>query len=221
MSDKRSECGWYNRLLEAAGSGIREDVLERGENIYTCGKSDPVVYLVSRGQVKSSMLSQSGKRCLLAIHTAGDLFGESCLLNAERSEEATAMTEVVLKRIPSDRFLAALASNGALEEFVTYLVGRMAEQQQVITNLVTVDSEKRLAATLLRLARKLGRRDTDRLLIEQYITQEELSGMVGTTRSRVGYFLKRFRADGFIRTLPGAFIEVNEARLNKYLQLSV
>jgi CRP-like cAMP-binding protein len=224
MSVMQSACtarSWHEQLLGAAGAGIRDEFFSKGEEVYTYGRSDSAVHLVRSGRVKTSMLSSSGKQCLLAIHTSGDLFGEAGLLAPERSEQAVTMTDAVVRRVPRDLFMEVLASCGMLEEFVRYLVKRVADQQQIITQLVTVDSEQRLAATLLRLSQKLGRRETGRVRIEQRITQEELSVMVGTTRSRVGYFLKQFRADGLIRTLPESFIEVDEERLTQYVKLRV
>ena len=91
------------------------------------------------------MLSSEGKECLLAIHSAGDIFGELCLSGSDaRLETATAMEETILKKIPRSQFLARLSRDSLLEGYVRYLAVRVAEQQQVIADLVTVDSEQRL-----------------------------------------------------------------------------
>ena len=91
---------------------------------------------------------------------AGDIFGELCLSGlGTRVETAIAMEETVLKQIPCPKFFARLSRDGLLEGFVQYLTVRIADQQQVIANLVTVDSEQRLGKTLLQLAHKLGKKD--------------------------------------------------------------
>jgi hypothetical protein len=87
----------------------------------------------------------------------------------------------------------------------------------MISDLVTAESEYRLAAVVLQLGRKLGTRHGELLLIGERITQEELAGMVGTTRSRIGFFLKRFRAAGLVRRPKHGFLIVHEGRLMDYL----
>src|SRR6478736_4800480 len=152
---------------------------------YTCGDHDEMVYFIESGQIKLLMLSPEGRECLLAIHAPGDIFGELCLSGlGARLETATAMEETVVKQIPSPKFFARLRRDSLIEGFVQYLTVRIADQQQVIANLVTVDSEQRLGQTLLQLARKLGKQDPRSIRIELKITHEELSEMVGTTRPR-------------------------------------
>ncbi len=123
-----------------------------------------------RFKVKLLMLSPEGKECLLAIQTAGDIFGELCLSGlGARLETATAMEETTLKQIPCSSFFARLRRDLLFEGFVQYLAIRIADQQQVIANLVTADSEQRLGKTLLQLARKLGKQDPRSIRIEHKI----------------------------------------------------
>lgn len=206
-------------LGEDTGTGtlIR---LPRNAHVFNCGDREDDLYLVKSGQVKTVAYSHDGKQCLLSIYAAGDIFGELCQASSGRAETATAMRPTVLRRIPSASFRAAMADQELLESFLGYLTMRLSEQQQIITNLVTMDSERRLAAALLILANKIGKRHSTGTRIEQRITQEELSGMVGTTRSRVGYFLKRFSEAGLVSRLPGAFLVVNENGLANYLETS-
>ena len=137
---------------------LNSRTVARHANVYTCGDQDEMVYFIERGQIKLLMPSPEGKECLLAIHSAGDIFGELCLCGlGARLETATAMEETILKKIPSSRFLACLSRDSLLEGLVRYLAVRVADQQQVIANLVTVDSEQRLGKTLLQLARTLGK----------------------------------------------------------------
>jgi len=106
-----------------------------------------------------------------------------------------------------------------LEGFVRYLAVRIADQQQVIANLVTVDSEQRLGKTLLQLARTLGKKDQQGTRIELKISHDELAEMVGTTRPRISLFMQRFRNLGLIETNLDRFLVVNEKKLTDYLAL--
>jgi CRP-like cAMP-binding protein len=192
--------------------------IARHANVYTCGDTDENVYFIARGQIKLLIVSAQGKECILAIHTTGDIFGELCLSGlGARLETATAMKQTLLKQIPSSRFFARLSSDSLLEGFVRYLAVRVADQQQVIVNLVTVDSEQRLGQTLLQLARTLGKKDPRSIRIELKISHEELSKMVGTTRPRISMFMQRFHNLGLIETNRNRFLVVKENTLTAYL----
>src|SRR5574342_834911 len=192
--------------------------IARQANVYTCGDRDEMVYFIESGQVKLLMLSSEGKECLLAIHAAGDIFGELCLAGLDgRLETATAMKVTTLKQIPCNQFFARLNRDALFEGFVRYLAVRIADQQQVIANLVTVDSEQRLGQTLLQLARTLGKKDPGSIRIELKISHEELSEMVGTTRPRVSKFMQRFRILGLIETSAERFLIIKERKLTDYL----
>ena len=188
------------------------------ENVYTCGDNDELVYFIESGQIKLLMLSPDGKECLLAIHTAGDMFGELCLSRSgARLETATAMEETHIKQIPCSKFFARMERDKLFEGFVQYLAARIADQQQVIAELVTVDSEQRLGKTLLRLARTLGKKGPRSIRIEPKISHEELSEMVGTTRPRISVFMQRFRNLGLIETNEDRFLIIREQKLSAYL----
>jgi CRP/FNR family transcriptional regulator, cyclic AMP receptor protein len=177
-----------------------------------------MVYFIESGQVKLLMLSPEGRECLLAIHAAGDIFGELYLSGlGARLETATAMEETVLKEIPCPKFFARLSRDALFEGFVRYLAVRIADQQQIITNLVMMDSEQRLGKTLLRLARTLGKKDPRSIRIELKISHEELSEMVGTTRPRISLFMQRFRNLGLIETSEEHFLIIKEKKLTAYL----
>ncbi len=193
--------------------------LAKHDHVYTCGDDDPVVYFIESGQVKILLLSPEGKECLLAIHTAGDIFGESSLAGqGVRLDTAVAMQDVVLKQIPCRSFLSTLKRESMLEGLVQYMVLRIAEQQDVITSLLTANSEQRLAMTLLHLARRLGKNDPRSVLIQQKISHEELAEMVGTTRPRIGTFLKRFRELGLVELSSERCLIVKERKLREYLE---
>ncbi len=200
----------------------RAVTIAKHDRVYTCGDNDELVYFIESGQIKLLMLSPRGKECLLAIHAAGDIFGELCLSGlGARLETAIAMEETVIKQILCSNFFARLGRDALFEGFVQYLAVRIADQQQVIANLVTVDSEQRLGKMLLQLARKLGKKDPRSIRIELIITHEELSEMVGTTRPRISLFMQRFHNLGLIETNADHFLIIKEKKLTDYLaQLS-
>lgn len=192
--------------------------LRKHQNVYLLGDRAESIYFIESGQIKLLTLSPGGKECLLAIHTAGDLFGELCLSESGlRQETATAMEYTMLKRIPCSSFFQHLSQNSLLEGFVHYLATRLGHQQQIIANLITVGSEHRLGETLLLLAQKLGQPHTRSTLIDHKITHEELSEMVGTTRPRITEFMLKFRGLGLIETSPEHFLIIKQEKLSEYL----
>jgi CRP-like cAMP-binding protein len=192
--------------------------IARHANVYSCGDTDEHVYFIESGEIKLLILSSQGKECILAIHTAGDIFGELCLSGlGARVETATAMKQTMVKQIPSSQFLVRLSRDSLIEGFVRYLAVRIADQQQVIANLVTVDSEQRLGQTLLQLARTMGKKDPRSIRIELKISHRELSEMVGTTRPRISVFMQRFHNLGLIETNRDRFLIIKENKLTAYL----
>ncbi len=213
--------------LQRETLNARAITIAKHAHVYTCGDPGETVCFIESGQVKLQMLSPEGRECILAIHSAGDIFGELCLSGlGPRLETATAMTETTLKQIPCSRFFARLSRDSLFEGFVRYLAVRIADQQQMIANLVTVDSEQRLGKTLLQLAHKVGRKDprniriskgSGDICIEHKISHEELSEMVGTTRPRISLFMQRFRNLGLVETSAEYFLIINEKKLTAYL----
>ena len=192
--------------------------IAKHDHVYTCGDNDEMVYFIESGQIKLLMLSPEGRELLLAVHTTGDIFGESRLSGlGPRLETATAMEETILKQIPCPEFLALLSRDALFEGFAQYLAARIADQQQVIANLMTVDSEQRLGKTLLRLVRTLGKKDPRSIRIELKISHEELSDMVGATRPQTSVFMRKFRNLGLIETNEDHFLIIKEQKLTTYL----
>ena len=208
----------YQRLRAFLPNRSLSRRLIANEALYTCGMENRNIYFIESGYVKVLMLSQNARQCLLDICAQGDMLGESCLLGTERMETVIAMTSCVVRVIPRAEFLDVIFKQNLVEDSLQHLAAKLLEQQQIVSHFVTADSERRLAATLLRLARKLGKRQDGQLTIDEKITQEELAEIVGTTRSRVGYFLKRFRTAGLIEAPSQTALRVNEARLDEYLQ---
>jgi CRP/FNR family transcriptional regulator, cyclic AMP receptor protein len=192
--------------------------ISKHENVYSAGGHGDLVYFIVSGQVKLLMLSPEGSECLLAIHSSGDVFGELSVAGlAGRLETATAMEDSVLTQVPSDAFLEHLARDSLLEGFVKYLAVRVAEQQQVIANLVTADSEQRLGKTLLQLGRKLSHSDAGSMRLEVRISHEELASMIGTTRPRISLFMQRFRNLGLIEMSAEHHLIIKGEKLTSYL----
>jgi CRP/FNR family cyclic AMP-dependent transcriptional regulator len=204
--------------LKRATVNSRAVKIARDAIVYARGDQDEKVYFIESGQIKLLMRASEGKECILAIHAAGDIFGELCLSGLDaRVETAVAMQETVLKQIPCNRFFSRLGRDSLFEGFVQYLAVRVADQQQVIANMVTVDSEQRLGKTLLQLARTKGKRDPHSIRIELRISHEELSEMVGTTGPRIDIFMQRFHHLGLIETNADDFLVIKEVKLADYL----
>jgi CRP/FNR family transcriptional regulator, cyclic AMP receptor protein len=205
-------------LLQEDAQQCRTIALAKNANAYAAGDDGEAVYFIESGQIKLVMLSAEGKECLLAVLTEGDVFGELCLSGLqERNESAVAMEKTVVRVIPSAHFCARLSRALLLEGFMQYLTVRIADQQAIIANLMTVDSEQRLGQTLLDLAHRLGKQDPRSIRIEQRITHEELAAMVGTTRPRVSEFMRRFRDLGLIEFSAERHVIVKETKLRNYL----
>jgi CRP-like cAMP-binding protein len=196
----------------------RAITIAKHDHIYACGDNDELVYFIESGQIKLLVLTPRGKECLLAIRSVGDIFGELCLSGlGARRETAVAMKKTVLKQIPCSKFFARLGEDALLEGFIQYMAVRVADQQQVIANLMTVDTEQRLGQTLLNLARTMGKKDPRSIRIELKISHKELSEMMSTTRPRISMFIQRFRNLGLIETNEEHFLIVKEKKLAAYL----
>jgi CRP/FNR family cyclic AMP-dependent transcriptional regulator len=208
----------WRESLQRAALDFRTVKIAKRDNVYTCGDQDKTIYFIESGQIKLIMLSPDGKECLLAIHSAGDIFGELSLSESgPRMETATAMKDTILKQMPCSQFLARLNRDSLFEDFVRCLTARVIEQQQTIADLIMDDSEHLLGKTLLQLGRALGKKDPHGLRIETRRTHEELSEMVGTTRPRISMFMERFRKHGLLETNREHSLFVKEERLTGYL----
>jgi CRP-like cAMP-binding protein len=187
------------------------------QSVYATGDQDDALYLIESGQVKLSMSSAEGQDCLLAIYTAGEVFGESCFTGSgKRFESATAMQPTLVRRASRRDFLAEVDRAAATEALLRHLALRLADRQTAIFDLITMDSERRLAKVLLDFAEKLGTPEGAYLRLDQRVSHEELSQIVGTTRPRVTAFMQRFRKLGLIET-TGRSIGVHPQRLHDFL----
>ena len=187
------------------------------QSIYATGDDDDSMYLIESGQVKLSMSSAAGKDCLLAIYTEGDVFGESCFIAPKRIESASAMLPTVVRRISRAEFLAVANRTAAIDLLLGHLATRLAERQVAVFDLVTMDAERRLAKVLLGIAEKLGTFDEPYLRLEQRISHEELSQIVGTTRPRITAFMQRFRKLGILEDTGHRAIGVHRRKAKEFL----
>jgi CRP/FNR family transcriptional regulator, cyclic AMP receptor protein len=167
--------------------------------VYTSGGRDALVYFVESGQIKLVLTTPEGREYVLAIRNAGDIFGELCLSgDLIRAETAVAMEDTRLSAIYYQDLLNLLKGQSLLEGLIRYLACCNARQQDTIGSLLAINSEQRLAKVLLQLGSNGGANHSQGGAVVPRILHEDLAAMVGTTRSRVGFFLKNFRERGLV-----------------------
>jgi CRP/FNR family transcriptional regulator, cyclic AMP receptor protein len=187
------------RFLAEAGIGKRILSFSKGKAIYAQGDPCDSVYYLQGGTVKLSVVSEQGKEATIAILRAGDFVGEECVSTSQPFHSATsvALTDCTLLRIQKTEMLRVLREEPDMSGmFVAYILARTRRIQADLVDQLFNSSEKRLARTLLLLA-NFGKEGVTETLVPQ-ISQETLAAMVGCTRSRVNFFLNRFRRLGFI-----------------------
>lgn len=190
----------------------------RNQTIYNHGDRERVIYFIECGRVKLHTLLPEGRECLLGIYKEGDIFGETCLAGLEeRQETAVAMTDATLRRIPDSTIRLQLNDTSLAESLLQYMAMRIFQQQQFSMNLLIRYSERRLGQMLLLLADSLGRPGPCSTCIEQKISHEELSEMVGTTRPRVSKFMRRFRELGLVDRDASRHLIIRMGKLSDYL----
>jgi CRP/FNR family cyclic AMP-dependent transcriptional regulator len=180
--------------------------------IFGRGEPSDSLFYIEKGTVKLGVVSQRGKEAVVAILGPGDFLGEGCLANQPfRMANATTLSECRIVRISKEDAIKALRNDPAFSEsLLTYMLTRNARIQEDLMDHLFNSSEKRLARLLLLLA-NYGRQDKPEPMIAK-ISQETLAEMVGTTRSRVSFFMNRFRKLGFIEYNGG--VHVNRSLLN-------
>jgi CRP/FNR family cyclic AMP-dependent transcriptional regulator len=183
--------------------------------IFLQGDSSDSVFYIEKGKVKLAVVSKRGKEAVVGILGAGDFLGEECLAGqTKRISTASALSECRIVRIEKGSAVAALRADPEFSEvFLAYLLDRNIRTQEDLVDQLFNSSEKRLARILLLLA-NYGREHQPDLVIAK-ISQETLAEMVGTTRSRVNYFMNKFRKLGFIKY--NGELEVNSSLLNVVL----
>ncbi len=187
-------------FLAKIGAGRTINEVHKGGSIFAQGDVATAVFYVQKGRVRISVISKAGKEATVALLGAGSFLGEECLtaLKMQRVTSATALIASTVLRIERDEMIRVLHEEQAFSEvFVAYLLARNARSQEDLVDQLFNSSEKRLARALLLLA-QFGKDDTAPETVIPKISQVVLAEMIGTTRSRVNYFMNRFRQMGFI-----------------------
>src|SRR5579864_8779794 len=186
-------------FLSQSGLGRKIVDLEKGQAVFSQGEPAEAVFYIQSGQIKLSVISSGGKEATIALLGAKDFLGEECVANGQvtRLTTAVSLTEGVALKIDKHEMVRALHEHHALSDiFVSYLLSRNIRVQADLVDQLFNSSEKRLARALLLLA-QFGKEGAPDTVIPQ-ISQETLAEMVGTTRSRINFFMNRFRKLGFI-----------------------
>jgi CRP-like cAMP-binding protein len=171
----------------------------KGGRLFSQGDAADCVFYIQQGRVKVSVVSKQGKEAVIALLGRGQFVGEECIASGQptRPATATALSHCVLLKISKGEMARVLREEYALSDvFLAFLLARNAHIQADLIDHLFNSSEKRLARVLLLLAR-FGKGGTPETVVPR-LTQETLAEMVGTTRSRISFFMNRFRQMGFI-----------------------
>ncbi|MGA2373863.1 MAG: Crp/Fnr family transcriptional regulator [Candidatus Korobacteraceae bacterium] len=204
-------------FLAKAGVGKQVLNLKKNETAYAQGDAADAIFYVQKGQLRVTVTSANGKEATIALVGVGEFLGEDCLVLAHplRLATATAMTDCALLRISKAEMVRVLHQEHALSDvFVSFLLTRNARVQADLVDQLFNSSEKRLARILLLLA-QFGKESKPETVVPK-ISQEILAEMIGTTRSRVSFFMNRFRKLGFVEY--NGEIRVHNSLLNIFLQ---
>jgi CRP/FNR family cyclic AMP-dependent transcriptional regulator len=198
-------------FLDSAGVARRIVRFSRDAVVFTQGAPATSVFYIQDGGVKLGVLSSAGKEAVVAMLGPGDFFGEGCLAGQPfRMGTATAIVPTTALRIQKREMVRMLHEQSALSDrFISHMLVRNIRIEEDLVDQLFNPSEKRLARTLLLLAR-YGKEDKPRVLPK--LSQETLAEMVGTTRSRVNFFMNKFRKLGFIEYNGG--LKVNGSLLS-------
>jgi len=201
-------------FLSTIDGGRKVATFAEKKMIFAQGDSSDAVFYIQKGKVKLSVVSESGREATIGILNEGSFFGESCLTGQPlRLCSATAMTDCTLMRIKKKSMMEVLHREHAFSDmFVAYLLTRNIRYEEDLVDQLFNSSEKRLARVLLLLAH-FGKDGKPESVIPK-ISQEVLAEMVGTTRSRVSFFMNRFRKLGFIDYRGGDALQVHSSLLN-------
>jgi CRP-like cAMP-binding protein len=206
-------------FLATIGDGRKILSVEKKQTIFAQGDAADAVFYVQKGKVRLTVVSKIGKEATIAIVGEGNFFGEGALAGQLlRMGSAAAMTDCEILRVDKKTMISALHREPALSEmFVAYLLARNIRYEEDLVDQLFNSSEKRLARVLLLLAH-FGKEGIPETVVPK-ISQETLAEMVGTTRSRVSFFMNRFRKLGFIHYAGGdeGGLQVHSSLLNVVL----
>jgi CRP/FNR family transcriptional regulator, cyclic AMP receptor protein len=202
-------------FLDSAGVSRKIVEYRRLQKIYAQGDPAASVMYIQNGGVKLSVVNEVGKEAVVGILGPGDFFGEGCLAGQDiRMGTAAAITPTALLVIEKSEMMRVLHKEHALSDrFMAYILSRNIRIEEDLVDQLFNSSEKRLARTLLLLAR-YGKESQPQKMLPK-VSQEMLAEMIGTTRGRVNFFMNKFRKLGFIRYNGG--LEVHNSLLSVVL----
>jgi CRP-like cAMP-binding protein len=201
-------------FLSTINGGRKIVAFLKKQTIFAQGDSSDAVFYIRKGKVRLTVVSEIGKEATIGILNEGDFFGEGCLTGQPlRLASATAMTDCSVMRVDKKSMMEVLHREHAFSDmFVAYLLSRNIRYEEDLVDQLFNSSEKRLARILLLLAH-FGKEGKPETVIPK-ISQEMLAEMVGTTRSRVSFFMNRFRKLGFVDYDGGSGLQVHSSLLN-------
>jgi len=206
-------------FLATIGEGRKNVSVARKRVVFSQGDVADAVFYIKKGKVRLTVVSKTGKEATIAIMSEANFFGEGALAGQPlRMGSAVAMTDCELLRIEKKAMMEALHREHAFSDvFVAYLLARNIRYEEDLVDQLFNSSEKRLARVLLMLAH-FGKEGVPETVVPK-ISQETLAEMIGTTRSRVSFFMNRFRRLGFIHYAGGieGGLQVHSSLLNVVL----
>jgi CRP/FNR family transcriptional regulator, cyclic AMP receptor protein len=216
MKSKKKGVFDAQAFLDSAGTARKVVEYRKSQKMYSQGDPATSVMYVQKGGVKLSVVNEVGKEAVVAILGPGEFFGEGGMAGqAVRMGTATAVTSTTLLVIEKDEMIRVLHAEHAFSDrFVSYMLSRNIRIEEDLIDQLFNSSEKRLARTLLLLAR-YGKEDQPHGVLPK-VSQETLAEMIGTTRSRVNFFMNKFRKLGFIQYSNGGF-QVHKSLLSVVL----
>jgi CRP/FNR family transcriptional regulator, cyclic AMP receptor protein len=204
-------------FLRVINGGRKILAFPKKQAIFVQGDPSDAVFYIQKGKVKLTVVSKTGKEATIGILKEGDFFGEACLTGQPlRLCSATALTDCSVMRVEKKTMLNVLHEEHAMSDvFVAYLLTRNSRYEEDLVDQLFNSSEKRLARMLLMLAH-FGKEGEPQPVIPK-ISQETLAQMVGTTRSRISFFMNRFKKLGLIDYDKRSALQVHGALLNVIL----
>jgi CRP-like cAMP-binding protein len=204
-------------FLDSAGVARTVSEFGRGETVFSQGDACEHVFYIQSGGIKLSVMSKNGREAVVAMLGPGDFFGEGCLAGQPvRMGSATAITPSVIMLVGKGKMVRLLHRQHAMSDrFISHMLSRNIRIEEDLIDQLFNSSEKRLARTLLLLAR-YGKVDKPARAVPK-VSQETLAKMVGTTRSRVNFFLNKFKRLGFIEYDGDVPLKINNSLLSVVL----
>ena len=191
-----------------------------GDVIYAQGDPPGALFYVEQGHVKTAVVARNGKEVVLSLRGAAEFFGEGCLLKQhQRLATVIAVTDCTIVRITTAAMIRMVREEpGFAEAFIIYLIQRHVRNQVRIADQLIHSAERRLAQTLLQLAETTNGGSAGLSPISNRVSQTMLANMIGTTRSRVNFFMNRFKRQGLIEYDRSGFVSVRDAALRRLVR---